>query len=948
MHCAPIRAAVFAALAVCILAPLSAAASVPVAPADDSFTARLAADLAAGTIDADEALLQRFRYVFAKDRLPDAYRTAAGRPLKCATPMIAEYRSRRSGMDPAARSEIESYLDPRPAPDAVASTYVSPAGYFELTYLTGGSDAVPSADVDPANGVPDFVERCAGYLDYSWDLEVVQYGFGAPPVGGGRYQISFESMDAYGYTTVVGGSLSRIVLHNDFLGFPANDDPEGDQWGAAKVTCAHEFKHATQLAQSGWSEGGWVEVDATWMEDVAYDQVNDYYNYIPGESPISSPGMSLDGGSTGTGSYEDCIWQHWMSETWGVGFLTDFWNYRSSHTGEAVLDSYDALLQSYGTSLADGFAVFAAWNYATGSRAMAGLGYGEAAGYPTGPVVSTIASYPADRSGSIDHLAADFIGCSGLSGEVGSVSVVFDGQDGATMGLAAVVYRTDGTGVIEIVALDAANDADALLSTPLEEIAAVGLVVVNSAKAGGSAAWSLAVDEAPYVPQPLLAVDAESLSETLPPEGTSQQVLTISNDGEAGSLLDYRIIAMQPLPAAKAYSPASLLGSVLTAVDDTYVPGQSTSFTLKLANASPDEEWIKEVTLAVPAGISITGATDFTGGSYGPLAWDGAVGDGATAVWYGDTGSPNYYGVVTDGQQVYGSVDILVPEMIAVPITLDYTITGDEYGSAPHTVSGTLVITPRDPEIEVTEPAAGEYLGVGEPAKIAWQATRLDTVDVAISRDGGSTWQTLAAGEPNDGELDWTVTGPAAAECLVRVAGADGQHSAEGPGTFTVYAPAAWLSADPDSGRVAQGASATVSVGFDAAGLATGAYPATLLIRPALGADMPLGVTLSVEDAGTAVGVPAAFALAGNVPNPFNPQTAISYRITAAGPMRLEVLDLRGRVVRTLYSGTAEPGDGEAVWDGRDDRGRQVSSGVYLARLISGGEAATVKMTLAR
>ncbi len=184
-------------------------------------------------------------------------------------------------------------------------------------------------------------------------------------------------MSYYGYTTVIGGTATRIVLHNTFNGFPNNDDPEGNAIGAAKVTCAHEFKHASQRAQSGWSEGGWVELDATWMEDVVYDVVNDYYNYLPSGSGISAPGTSLNGGSTSTGSYEDCIWQHYMSETYGEQIVIDFWDWRSSNTGQNVLYSYNSVLGTYGSSLAEAYIEFGAWNLATSSRALSGIGYGE-------------------------------------------------------------------------------------------------------------------------------------------------------------------------------------------------------------------------------------------------------------------------------------------------------------------------------------------------------------------------------------------------------------------------------------------------------------------------------------------------------------------------------------------------------------------------------------------
>lgn len=77
----------------------------------------------------------------------------------------------------------------------------------------------------------------------------------------------------------------------------------------------------------------------------------------------------------------------------------------------------------------------------------------------------------------------------------------------------------------------------------------------------------------------------------------------------------------------------------------------------------------------------------------------------------------------------------------------------------------------------------------------------------------------------------------------------------------------------------------------------------------------------------------AALGLEQNVPNPFNPSTVISYQLHRTGPVALRVYGIRGEVVRTLVSGSAGAGEYSAVWDGRDDRGRRVSSGVYFYRL---------------
>jgi hypothetical protein len=94
--------------------------------------------------------------------------------------------------------------------------------------------------------------------------------------------------------------------------------------------------------------------------------------------------------------------------------------------------------------------------------------------------------------------------------------------------------------------------------------------------------------------------------------------------------------------------------------------------------------------------------------------------------------------------------------------------------------------------------------------------------------------------------------------------------------------------------------------------------------------------------------VPLAFALHANVPNPFNPITTIRYDLPAAGPVRLAVYDVAGRLVRVLVAGERAAGSYEAVWDGRDQSGRSSPSGSYLARLVAGGKVEVVRMGLVR
>jgi hypothetical protein len=93
---------------------------------------------------------------------------------------------------------------------------------------------------------------------------------------------------------------------------------------------------------------------------------------------------------------------------------------------------------------------------------------------------------------------------------------------------------------------------------------------------------------------------------------------------------------------------------------------------------------------------------------------------------------------------------------------------------------------------------------------------------------------------------------------------------------------------------------------------------------------------------------PGQMHLDGAWPNPFNPQTTISFTLDESQPVELAVYDVSGRLVRLLEAGVKEAGPHSINWDGRDQAGTGVASGVYLMRLTGPQEALTGKLVLAR
>ncbi|MDD3103297.1 MAG: C25 family cysteine peptidase [Candidatus Cloacimonetes bacterium] len=91
---------------------------------------------------------------------------------------------------------------------------------------------------------------------------------------------------------------------------------------------------------------------------------------------------------------------------------------------------------------------------------------------------------------------------------------------------------------------------------------------------------------------------------------------------------------------------------------------------------------------------------------------------------------------------------------------------------------------------------------------------------------------------------------------------------------------------------------------------------------------------------------PAITALHSNFPNPFNPSTSIRFSLKEAGPVKLNIYNLKGQLVKSLVNSELSAGNHQISWNGKDERGASVASGIYLYRMESPDFKATNKMML--
>nr|MEE4267047.1 FlgD immunoglobulin-like domain containing protein [Candidatus Krumholzibacteria bacterium] len=517
-----------------------------------------------------------------------------------------------------------------------------------------------------------------------------------------------------------------------------------------------------------------------------------------------------------------------------------------------------------------------------------------------------------------------------------------------------MIRKTDGTGVVETVSAADYAPGPYLVSVSLEEIAAAGVVVGNPATEGEAKPFSLTVNTVVDVPRPQLALPVPAVALELHAGQEVSASVPLENQGDEGSVLHFlgSVWSEDPTDLFPRISAGekSIAGSTLQGSPTTYAPGANLALELMVYNGGQDEEWLTRLTLTFPAGVSLVHASPFVGGSLGDLVWSGTAGDGVTTNWEGTYG-PQDYGVIQEGESATATLDLAVAASFSGPLVLSGTLTGDQFGAAPHSLPVSITLEAQESPLHLLEPSGRFAVAMGSALQVVWEhQDDLGTVEIMCSRDGGSSWESLGQMPAQDGAFSWAVDGPPSFDCLLRL---DAPPGVPGPTTeagFTIYPPSSWLACASAGGLLAQGQGGVLNLVGQGPPLEPGTMQAWLVVEHD-GDGYPGLVTVTAEvteDVSPVPGHLGPTALTGVVPNPFNPATAIAFRLAGPGLVRLDILDVRGRLVRSLIQDRYAAGSHEVRWDGRDDRGQAVAAGVYLTRMQAPGYTATRKMVLAK
>ncbi len=357
-----------------------------------------------GELSRNQALLLQARRVLAPSQIPADMQNLIRMPEKSATGLSYEIKRREHTFSTDEQVLLRPFLT-RPS---TQKSYVSSDGRFRIHYDISGSAAVDLSDGD-ASGVPDYVEEVALAFEKAYQKEVVELGMNPPPsdngVDGDEWDIYLEAIPgAYGWTN-----------------FDQKVDPAGDTWityiemdhnynntptsglDGARVTAAHEFFHMIQLGYSGRDDDGnqmlddlfLLEASATWMEDVVYNDINDYINYL--STFFRQEGLPFDY-PYGIHMYGLCLWFHFLEKrTGGPEYIRDLWN---TIVTFPALQALDVSLRQLGSSFAEEHGLFRTWNYMTGDRSDSTMYYPEGALYPQ-LTISRQFTLPRDTSLSV-------------------------------------------------------------------------------------------------------------------------------------------------------------------------------------------------------------------------------------------------------------------------------------------------------------------------------------------------------------------------------------------------------------------------------------------------------------------------------------------------------------------------------------------------------------------
>ena len=293
--------------------------------------------------------------------------------LKCGMGLVTSIKQNLNSFSVEQQNVLSKILE---RPINLPNTVVSSNGFFRVHYTTTGNNAI-GYDLN----------LLLAALDSVYNFEINYLGYPTPPSDGSagdddKYDIYIQNLSGlYGYTqfeTKVADTrwTSYMVIDNDFVGYYSAGI------NGAKVTVAHEFHHAIQsgsFAPQNFNSPYrnddifFYELTSTSMEEFVFDDVNDYYAYMPTYFQHPEKAMPMHDG------YNLAIWNIFLQKNFGFEILKNQWE-RIPTT--SAIKSIALSINSFNSSFRYELNNFGLWCYFTGLRAISGRYFEEASNYP--------------------------------------------------------------------------------------------------------------------------------------------------------------------------------------------------------------------------------------------------------------------------------------------------------------------------------------------------------------------------------------------------------------------------------------------------------------------------------------------------------------------------------------------------------------------------------------
>ncbi len=322
----------------------------------DSAVDRVYSLIESGALEGAEAAWHLAAAVAAPDLLP-THLTEGTEPAKCGTPAAMEavaLAEAHSGA-PLAREALD--LLARPSLSGPEYTYDTPSGHFKIHWTDQGADASSLS----------YAQLVGAAADLSWQVQCDEMGYYTPPsdlgLGGDtRYDVYIAAISSLGYTTYSGEPSNPATPNNDYASHIAILNTMGSD--LAKVTMCHEFQHAVQMSYDVAEPTWFMENCAVWMEDMVYDEIDDYIGYLhSGDNPLRKPWWDIRSGGSTLYWYGGTTWARYIWLRMDELAIRQIWEECAYVWGNNMLASQGEIFSNWGLTWEQGFMEYGCWRW---------------------------------------------------------------------------------------------------------------------------------------------------------------------------------------------------------------------------------------------------------------------------------------------------------------------------------------------------------------------------------------------------------------------------------------------------------------------------------------------------------------------------------------------------------------------------------------------------------